>query len=256
MRNVAAIAYFTFIEMKRNKVLYAIFFFAIFILGLGVAITRMTIGDVLNIVSDIGLGTMEIFSTLIAIFLGISIVHKELTQKTLHPVLARPVSRPAYLLGKFFGMELTILVQVGIMSLIFLTMLAMYGGAGLFLKYIPGIYTIFLQTSMVISVAVLCSTLAEPVVAAFLTVSYYLVGATSWNLIYLVTEKSSESVRSMVRTLRYILPDFHYLNIKDNLVYGDGLKDINLISSTGYSLFSVIIVLGVAVFFFNRKELN
>ena len=63
-------------------------------------------------------------------------------------------------------------------------------------------------------------------------------------------------MRSMVRTMRILLPDFHYLNIKDNLVYGTGLDGINLIAATGYSLFSVVIVLGVAIFLFNKKELN
>ena len=63
MFKIFNVSYYTFLEMVRNKVLYILLFFALFIFVLGIAITQMTIGDELNIISDIGLGTIEIFST-------------------------------------------------------------------------------------------------------------------------------------------------------------------------------------------------
>ncbi len=253
---IFTIAYYTFLEMVRNKIMYLLIFFALFILGLGVAITQMTIGDELSIIADIGLGTIEIFSTILAIFMGVSTVHKELALKTLHPLLARPVSRAEYILGKFFGMQLTVLVLSFFMCTILFVMMMLYGGTGKFFTVLPAAYTIFVQTSMVISVATLCSTLAEPAVAAMLTISYYIVGATSYNLIYLVTRRSSEFTKSAVTTLRFILPDFHYLNIKDNLVYSEGLKNISITAATLYSLASIIIILSLAIILFNKKEIH
>ena len=110
MKRILNVAYYTFLEMVRNKVLFILFFFALFIFGLGIVITQMTIGDNLTIISDVGLATIEIFLTVLSIFLGISLVQKELSQKTLFPLMARPLSRAEYILGKFFGMMLLIII--------------------------------------------------------------------------------------------------------------------------------------------------
>ena len=242
--------------MVRNKVLYILLFFAIFIFVLGIAITQMTIGDELNIISDIGLGTVEIFSTVLSIFLGISLVQKELSLKTLHPLLARPLSRAEYILGKFTGMILMIVVEIAVMCVIFAALLFVYGGIDRFVIYLPAVYTIFLQTATVISVAVLCSTLTEPAVAAMLTISFYLIGATSYNLVYAITQRTSETVAKIITTFRYILPDFSHFNIKDNLVYGRGLEGLSIGYASFYALFIVIMVLSVSIILFNTKEIN
>ena len=157
MKRILNVAYYTFLEMVRNKVLFILFFFALFIFGLGIVITQMTIGDNLTIISDVGLATIEIFLTVLSIFLGISLVQKELSQKTLFPLMARPLSRAEYILGKFFGMMLLIVVAIAIMCVIFTALLFFYGGAGKIITFMPAIYTIFLQTSTIVSVAVLCS---------------------------------------------------------------------------------------------------
>lgn len=256
MNRIFNVSYYTFLEMVRNKVLYILLFFALFIFVVGIAITQMTIGDEINIISDIGLGTIEIFSTVLSIFLGISLVQKELSLKTLHPLLSRPLSRAEYILGKFFGMILLILVEIAVMCIIFAALLFVYGGIGRFFGYMPAVYTIFLQTATVISVAVLCSTLTEPAVAAMLTISFYLTGATSYNLVYAISARTSETVAKLINTLRYILPDFSHFNIKDNLVYGRGLEGLSIGFASFYALFIVVIVLSFAIIFFNSKEIN
>lgn len=256
MNRIMNVSYYTFLEMVRNKVLYILLFFALFIFVLGIAITQMTIGDELSIISDIGLGTIEIFSTVLSIFLGISLVQKELSLKTLHPLLSRPLSRAEYILGKFFGMLFLIIVEILIMCVVFGALLSFYGGLDRMLIYMPAVYTIFLQTSTIISVAVLCSTLTEPAVAAMLTISFYLIGATSYNLVYAITQRTSESAAKIITALRYVLPDFSHFNIKDNLVYGRGLEGLNIGFASFYALFIVVIVLAFAIIFFNSKEIN
>jgi ABC-type transport system involved in multi-copper enzyme maturation permease subunit len=256
MSRVFNVSYYTFLEMVRNKVLYVLLFFALFIFVLGIAITQMTIGNELDIISDIGLGTIEIFSTILAIFLGISLVQKELSLKTLYPLLSKPLSRTEYVLGKFAGMVFLIIVEIFVMSMIFLALLFVYGGPERLITFLPAIYTIFLQTATVISIAVLCSTLTEPTVGAMLTIGFYLTGATSYNLVYAITQRTSENVAKAITALRYILPDFSHFNIKDNLVYGRGMEGLQVGFASFYALFIIVIVLSLSVIFFNAKEIN
>ncbi|MBP5436258.1 ABC transporter permease subunit [bacterium] len=256
MSRILAVAYYTFLEMIRDKVLYLLLFFAIFIIAIGIGITQMTIGSELDIISDIGLGTIEIFSTVLSIFMGISLVRKELKEKTLHPLLAHPISRAEYIIGKFCGMSLMIIVEIALMAVIFAILLFIYGGAGRFITFIPAFYTIFLQTTTVIAAAVLCSTLTEQAVAAMLTISFYIIGATSYNLVYAITKRSSEFTIKVVNALRYILPDFSHFNIKDNLVYSVGIDQLSIGFATFYALLWVAIILSVAVALFNVKEIH
>ena len=256
IKRITSVSFYTFLEMVRSKVLYILLFFALFIFALGIGITQMTIGNPQDIISDIGLGTIEIFSTVLSIFLGISLVHKELSLKTLHPLLARPIARSEYILGKFFGMVFLIVVEIAVMCVIFALLLSVFGGFSRFFTYLPAVYTIFLQTCTVISVAVLCSTLTEPAVAAMLTISFYLIGATSYNLVYAITNRTSEFVKNVIAILRYILPDFSHFNIKDNLVYGRGLDGLSLGFASVYALLIIVIVLSLAVMFFNNKEIS
>lgn len=256
MKRILNVAYYTFLEMVRNKVLFILFFFALFIFGLGIIITQMTIGDNLTIISDVGLATIEMFLTVLSIFLGISLVQKELSQKTLFPLMARPLSRAEYILGKFFGMMLLIIVSTAIMCVIFTVLLFFYDGTEKIITFMPAIYTILLQTSTIVSVAVLCSTLTEPAVAATLTISYYIIGATSYNLVYAITKRTSETIKKIIMTMRHILPDFNHFNIKDNLVYGRGLEGLSLGYASIYALIIIVVVLSLSVIFFNSKEIN
>jgi hypothetical protein len=148
--------------MVRNKVLYILLFFALFIFVLGIAITQMTIGDELNIISDIGLGTIEIFSTVLSIFLGISMV-QELSLKTLIRSFPDRFQGGVHL-GNFSDdpshcVEFACYVSHFASLLLFTSELTD-------LSVICLRYTIILQTSTIIAVAVLCSTLTEPAVAA------------------------------------------------------------------------------------------
>ncbi|HNT29206.1 MAG TPA: ABC transporter permease subunit [bacterium] len=256
MGKILTIARYTFLEMVRHKVLYAFVFFAFFILLLGVAITQMTIGDEVDIISDIGLGTIEIFATVVVIFMGISIINKEITLRTLHPLLARPISRPQYVLGKFAGMVILAVVGIAFMSLVLWLMLYFYGGAGRMSAYLPAIYTIFLQTTLLVSVAVLCSSFVEPAIGALFTIGFYLIGATSYSLAFILDMNLSDRIKRAVSVMRLILPDFSYFNIKDNIVYGRGLESISLSYATLYAVAGIVIILSLAVLLFDRKELN
>jgi len=256
MGNILLIARYTFLEMVRHKALYAFVLFAFFLIGLGVAITQMTIGDTVDIISDVGLGTTELFLTGVTIFMGISIIQKELSLRTLYPLLARPVSRSQYLLGKFFGMTFLTVVGLAFMALALWGMLAFYGGAARMGGYLPALYTIFLQTLIVIAVAVFCSSFVEPAIGALVTVSFYIIGATSYSLAFLITKYTRETTKKVVTALRYILPDFSHFNIKDNLVYGRGLEGIDLVQASLYAGAWIIVVLSLSILLFNRKEIN
>jgi hypothetical protein len=117
IRKVWAIILNTFREAVRDRILYAIVFFAVLILLLSTIMDVITIGQRSKIIIDSGLASISIFGTLIAIFVGINLVYKEIDKRTIYTIVSKPVARWQFLLGKYFGLVLTLLVEVAAMAL-------------------------------------------------------------------------------------------------------------------------------------------
>ena len=123
---VRAIAINTFREAVRDKVLYSLLFFAIALIGASVVLNRLAIGQQTRIITDLGLASISLFGTLIAIFVGIGLVSKEIDRRTIFTIISKPVGRGHFILGKYLGLVLTLAVEVAIMSACLLCMLAIY----------------------------------------------------------------------------------------------------------------------------------
>ena len=116
---VLAIAINTFKEAVRNRVLYVLLFFSVLIMfGAWVAST-LSIDDETKIVRDLGIGAINFISVLIAVFVGIGLVYNDLDKKTIYTIVSKPIHRWQFLLGKYFGLLLTIAVNVLFMTWIF-----------------------------------------------------------------------------------------------------------------------------------------
>src|ERR671918_1155166 len=125
MRRIAAVAFNTYRETVRERVLYNLVFFAILMTLSGLLLSQLSIRQDEKIIKDIGLAAMELFGHLIAIFIGIGLVSKEIDRKSLYPLLAKPLSRGELFIGKFAGLGFTLLVNVAAMAAgMFATLLA------------------------------------------------------------------------------------------------------------------------------------
>src|SRR5262249_11284921 len=107
----------TFRECVRDKVLYNLVIFAVLIIVSSLILGTITIGDVKQIIINLGLSTISLFGVLIAIFIGIQLVYKEIDKKTVYSLLSKPVGRHEFILGKFLGLSMTLAVNVAVMIL-------------------------------------------------------------------------------------------------------------------------------------------
>ena len=103
LRHIFAIAKNTFRETIRDRVLYAILVFSLAFLGFTLVISSISLGTDLHIMRSLGLAGMYLFSVIITVFLGTSLIYKEIEKRTLYFILAKPISRAEVIIGKFFG---------------------------------------------------------------------------------------------------------------------------------------------------------
>jgi hypothetical protein len=119
MSRLLGLAINTFREAVRDRVLYSILFFGVGVIFLSLALEELTIGDQAKVVRSVGQGAIDSFGSLIAMFLGVSLVWKELDKKTIYTILSKPIPRWMFVIGKYLGLLLTLLVEVTILMVIY-----------------------------------------------------------------------------------------------------------------------------------------
>jgi len=161
MGKITAIALNTFRESIRDRIFYSLLAFAILMLGFSMILGNLTIGDPIKIVKDFGLGAISLFGTLIAIFVGIGMVYKEMEKRTIYVILAKPIARWQFLAGKYCGLSLILVVEVTVMTFLLFVLCYQYEPVipwDLFKAIIP----ISFELQLILAVALLFSAFASP----------------------------------------------------------------------------------------------
>ena len=125
---IYAIAINTFREAVRDKVLHGVLGFGCLVLLFGLALGELSLNQEQRVVTDVGLASISLLSVVVAIFLGSSLLYKEIERKTLYVILPKPIHRWEFLVGKYLGIALTGLVFILVMGAVQLLVMAVQGG--------------------------------------------------------------------------------------------------------------------------------
>ena len=174
MNRVGALALNTFREAVRNKVLYVLLLFAVALIGFTERLGQMSLHEELRVTRDLGLGGIELFGVLIAIFVGVNLVYKELDKKTVFSLIPKPIHRFEFILGKFAGMVLTLAVQIAIMSVVLFAMLLIQGG-GIEGPVVRAIALLFVEVMVITALAVMFSSFSTPILSGAFTLALFVI---------------------------------------------------------------------------------
>src|SRR4030043_1217630 len=246
---IIALAINTFREAIRDKVLYSLIFFSVLMGGLSVILDNLTISEPTKIIKDFGLASIEIFGVLIAIFVGIGLVYKEMERKTIYNILSKPIHRYQFIIGKYLGLVLTLLVEVLIMSIALFSILYFYEGKISF-TILPAIGMIFVALMIITAFALLFSSFSTPILSGLFTLSFFIIGHLTPDLLELGKKAGSRSLHYLTEVLYYVIPNLEYFNIKGQVIYHVPLKEGYLFFASLYGLLyiSVIVLLSIVIF--------
>ncbi len=216
---IAAIAGITFKEAKRDRVLYLLFFFAATGIVAARVLAVLTVGDRIKIIKDVGLASISFFGVLMAILIGTGLVYKEIDKKTIFTLLAKPLHRAEFILGKFLGLVLTLFVMTLAMTLIFLAIVYAHT-LRIETPLLVAVGFIFLELVLITAVAVLFSCFSTPILSSLFTLAFYLIGHLSWGLELIIRKMRPGAGRILVRGLYAVLPDLENFNFKTEVVHG------------------------------------
>lgn len=250
-----AIAVNTFREAVRDRILAVFFLFAILLMGSSTILSWLTVGSELRIVTDLGLAAEAFFAALIAVFVGITLVHKEVDKRTIYAVLAKPVPRWLFLLGKYLGLMAVLIVAIALMSVFCLGLVWWKGGV--FPGHLIGALTMsVLEVSVITAVAIVFSSFAPPIEAAIFTVGVYAIGHMSWGFAALAERLPGESFATFVTVLYYVLPDLETFNIRSQVVHELPVVPSYYVGAFVYAAAYTAAMLTLAVLVFRRRDLK
>jgi ABC-type transport system involved in multi-copper enzyme maturation permease subunit len=227
-----------------------------------IALGQLTLGHEDKVIVDLGLTCISVFGTLIAIFIGISLVHKEIEKRTIYALLSKPVRRAEFIAGKFLGLLFTLLVNTIIMTAGLVFTLMWHGGAVLqgYLRLLPAIYLIFLSLSLTTALALLFSTFSTPALSALFTFFLWVIGHFNFDLRAFSRLTKSGALQGICNTLYYLLPNFANFeligsrNVIQSAAYYQPINAAAIGWVTVYGALYVAVLLGVAAAVFSRRD--
>lgn len=251
---VMAIALNTFREAIRNRILYLLLAFAVALILCAQALSLMTVGSEEKIIKDFGLATIDIFGVLTAVLMGIGLVSREIERRTVYLLLAKPIRRAEFVIGKYAGLVLTLLVNTAVMSACFYGLLLAKGIADP--AILVAIAMLFLEFLLVTALAILFSCLSNPIIACVLTLALYVIGHLLWSFDLLKARLAPGAGRLLCDALYYLLPNLGNFDVKGQVVQGVALAPGTFGGALLYLAIygSAVLLLACAVF--ERKEMQ
>jgi ABC-type transport system involved in multi-copper enzyme maturation permease subunit len=250
---IRAIALNTFKEATRNKIYYLLIFFGIFFVLSSKLVTLLTIGDKVKVLKDLGLASINFFSVLIAIFTGIDLVYKEIEKKTIYNILSKPISRSCFIIGKFFGLALTLFVALISMVVIFFLFMLLFSGE-LDVKILVYFILLYFELLIITSISLLFSSISTPLLSSVFTISLYLIGHVIWTF----NEFKDKIINPVIKVISYILyytlPNLEKFNIKNSIVMNVDIDIGMILSSICYAIFYITALLTLTILIFNKRE--
>jgi ABC-type transport system involved in multi-copper enzyme maturation permease subunit len=259
---ILAIARNTFRENIRDKILYNLILFALIMILCAAALGQLTLGYEEKVIVDLGLSAISIFGTLIAIFIGISLVYKELEKRTVYALLAKPVRRHELIAGKYLGLLYTLSVNIVIMTAGLILTLMYRGGVGFqgYLRLIPAVYLISIGLALTTALALLFSTFSTPALSSLFTLFLWILGHFNGDLREFGRMAKSMPLKFLFNALYYLLPNMSNFssvggrNIIESAAYRQPIDPAAIAWVTVYGLVYSGFLILLSILIFSRRD--
>ena len=262
LKHIGIIALNTFRESIRDKILYNIGLFAIGLALFSIVLGEWSVFDRAYVIKSTTLSVMSLSGLLISIFVGISLVQKEIQRRTVLTLLSKPISRATFIVGKYFGLLAVVAVHLALLTLIYYTILFLTNSEPT-LSLLTAIYLIFWEMAVVIAIALLFSSFSSTILSALFTLGVYFAGHLSNQLLEQIRfasrmgemgDASTALLEKVAVVIHAVFPGLYRYNVTSYVVHGLALPDMYLFWNTVYAIGYVGVFLAIASWWFSRRD--
>jgi ABC-type transport system involved in multi-copper enzyme maturation permease subunit len=266
VRTIALVAGAVFKESVRDRVPYSMVAFAVLLIAASYLISQLTAGQDLKIIKDLGLAAISWFGLLIAIFIGIGLVSKEVERRSVYALLSKPLTRGQFILGKYAGLVFTLLVNLSAMTVAFALVLfymdavalpevkAGWPAPAVDPRLLTGVVLTVAELMIVTALALFFSTFSSPLLSALLTFGLWVAGHFNQDLRNFEAVLDVPLVAWLARALYYLLPNLAPFNIRAEVAHGVDVPTDDVLLTLAYAAVYISILLIAAIAVFRRRD--
>ena len=254
MNKIWQIGLNTLKESMRKKTLYIILIFALIVIGASKLFSFLTAEEELKMIKDVSFSAIEFFGALIAIFASLTAVSTEIERRTIDTLLTKPIRRSDFIIGKFVGVSLIVLINFVLTSLFFIGLL-------LVKKSVPDIEVfktlilIFFELLLIGGITLALATFTTDAFNIICSVFLYIVGHLTSYGKEMVERTENIIVAGLADMIYTLVPNYENFNIRDKVVVGINVSW----GYVGYTILYGILYLGIALlialYFFEKREI-
>jgi ABC-type transport system involved in multi-copper enzyme maturation permease subunit len=267
VRRIVLVAWHVFKESVRDRVLYAIGAFALLLVTASVVFSQLTAGQDLKIMKDFGLATIELAGVLMSVFIGVGLVAREIERRSIFSLLAKPLPRWEFVVGKYLGLVLTLTVNVLAMALALYIALAYqhwlaplgvratWPAPAMDPRLMIAVLMIALELALLTAVALFFSTFSSStLISVVFTVGIFVAGLLSVDLRGFNDAVDAPILGYLVVAVGWLVPAFSAFDVKNQIVYGLPLPTGFVLHTIGYAVAYSAAAVGAAVIALRSRE--
>ncbi|MBC7371383.1 MAG: ABC transporter permease [Bdellovibrionaceae bacterium] len=252
MRKVFVIAKTTLQEMLRERLFTVVVFIAVILLGLSILLGALSFSEQQRILANLGFTAIEVASVGIALFSGAFLISKEIEKQTLLLVLARPITRDQFLMGKVSGIislnTMLVLVLGGILF-------GLLGGSVSAVNFVTILASLWFESMIALSLVIFFSVVVRPVLALLMSFGILMLGEWIPDLQFFA-EKSKDAVFiNSVKAINWVAPNLYRFNWKSYYFLEKGVDGQDIVWMSAHSFGWILIVFVFACIIFRRKDI-
>jgi Cu-processing system permease protein len=253
MKPIWIIAKNTFREIIRDRILYGIVVFALLLFGLSLALGQLSYAEQARISADFGFAGIQLGVSILAIFIGSTLVAREIEKQTVLTLLARPVSRTQFLIGKFFGLSLVVVAVIAGLAAVLaglLLLLELKIGAAFFIALLG----VMLEALLLIALALFFGSFSRPTMTVVFTASFFLIGHWVSSLGFLLEKNNNPEFKTLAGLVGKGVPDLEKFNWRSAPIYELTVPFQEITVSVAYAAGWILLLLALTSFIFRRRD--
>jgi len=281
---ILTIAKTTLLDLVRQKVFSILIVFAFVAIGSSLFMEKLSFAEEFQMLKDICLGAMSVFTILLAILATANLLPRDLEDRTIYTLLAKPVPRYAYLVGRLGGVVMLLLIFTLLMTavsaaVLWLREMAVIGEiiqqhqvgseeahaavrtvretaftAGL----VPGVTLIFIKAAVLAAVTLLISTFSTSALFTIMIgAAVYFIGQLQGTAreFFMSSDSGTWAMRGFVAVLSLLLPDLQVFNLTDDVIAGAPIPMGIFLRTAGLGIVYVLVYTAVSAWIFSKREL-
>lgn len=258
MREIFSIALNTYRETVRDKILYNLLFFAVIMFGISYFVSQWAALGMFKVLQDFTLSIISVFGIVISIFLGISLVYKEIEKKTVYVLISKPIKRWYFIVGKYLGISMTLLLNT--LFLTFISVLTLHVmGVDVSGEFVAAALLTYVEMLVVLAISILFSSFSTPFVSLVFTILVVITGKLSYDILLYaekMMEKGDVVYAKLLSFIYYVVPNLDNFNLRTRVVNKLDISSDLVIYSITYGLIFVIFYLTISSVVFSRRDLK